>query len=167
MSINSKQKGNDFELKIAKLLTEWSGQKFHRTPASGALHWENDKRVISDIVPPQTIPEWPFSIECKKVETSWEFNTLIEGTSQTIKEHWKQCKSDACEEEMVPLLIFTKNYRDVYAILRKEVCENLEFYPDKCIRLDLCDEHLVIFQLREMLDKISLEHILKNKELLK
>ena len=65
---NPKAKGNEFELKISKMLTEWSGQQFHRTPASGALHWSNDKRVVSDIVPPETLSGWPFSIECKKVE---------------------------------------------------------------------------------------------------
>ena len=61
---NSKAKGNGFELVVAKALTTWSGQKFHRTPASGALHWSNDKRVVSDIVPPQYM-DFPFSIECK------------------------------------------------------------------------------------------------------
>lgn len=165
MPINSKQKGNDFELKVAKRLSEWSGEKFHRTPASGALHWENDKRVVSDIVPPQSLSGWPFSIECKKVETSWEFNTLIEGTSQTIKEHWEQCISDATREEMIPLLVFTKNYRDTYAILETKICEKLEFTPECYIKLHANGQDLLIFRFSEFLETYSLQSLL-NKKLL-
>ena len=66
-----KQKGSEFERKVAKALTDWSGYEFHRTLMSGALHWDNDSRVVSDIVPPESLSGWPFSIECKNVECSW------------------------------------------------------------------------------------------------
>lgn len=115
---NPKAKGNGFERVVAKLLSDWAGVKFMRTPASGAIHNFKDKRVVSDIVPPLSIGKFPFSIECKKVECSWEFSTLLEGTSQTLKQHWKQCTDDATREGLVPLLIFTKNFREIYAMMR-------------------------------------------------
>lgn len=157
---NPKQKGNDHELKVAKLLTEWSGQKFHRTPASGALHWPNDKRVVSDIVPPQTLEGWPFSVECKKVETSWEFNTFIEGTSQTLKEHWKQCCEDAKREEMVPLLVFTKNYRDIYMMVDMKTFDILGVQADH-LELKTWENHVVIMRFSDFLKEISLDELLK------
>ena len=52
---NPKNKGNEFERKVAKMLSEWSGVKFMRTPASGAIHNFKDKRVVSDIVAPLSI----------------------------------------------------------------------------------------------------------------
>lgn len=112
-----KQKGSEFERKVAKMLTEWSGSEFHRTPMSGALHWSNDSRVVSDIVPPESLSGWPFSIECKNVECSWGFDTFINGTSTTLKEHWRQAEGDARSEGMVPMLVFTKNYRDIYLMM--------------------------------------------------
>lgn len=166
MPINSKQKGNDFELKVAKLLTEWSGEKFHRTPASGALHWENDNRVVSDIVPPQTLVGWPFSIECKKVETSWEFNTFIEGTSVTLKEHWKQCYGDAQREQMIPMLVFTKNYRDTYMMITQETFNKLGINPSCFIKVENQEWSLIIMKFTEFLDLVPLK-VLLDKNLLK
>lgn len=123
LPINSKQKGSEFERKVAKLLTEWSGQEFRRTPMSGALHWENDERVISDIVPPLNLG-FPFSIECKKQEVPWDFDFMFKGTS-SIWEFWKQCSRDAQSEGLEPLLIFNKNRRDIYAMMRKDTADIL------------------------------------------
>ena len=116
---NSKNKGNDFERQVAKMLSNWAGVKFMRTPASGAIHNFKDKRVVSDIVSPLSVGNFPFSIECKKVECSWEISAIIEGTSLTIEKHWKQCVDDAAREGLIPLLVFSKNYRNIYGMMRK------------------------------------------------
>src|SRR5699024_11495112 len=63
----SKQKGNAYELKIAKELSKWWGGKFSRVPASGGLHWGSDQRVAGDIIPPVN-SNFPFVVECKKRE---------------------------------------------------------------------------------------------------
>lgn len=127
--VNGKQKGNGFERKVAKKLTEWCGQKFNRTPMSGALRWDNDKRVVSDIVPPQSM-KWPFSVECKCVESSWEFNTLLENTA-TLWKHWEQADSDAQREDMIPMLVFTKNYRNDFVAVYQETFSNLQLGSKK------------------------------------
>ena len=104
---NSKNKGSIFEREVAKALSKWTGHDFHRTPGSGALHWKNDARVVSDIVPPQDYPEWKVSVECKcysKQTYSPDFQSVIDGTS-TLWKHWEQCVNDANREQLVPMLI--------------------------------------------------------------
>lgn len=161
MPINSKQKGSSFELKVAKLLTEWSGQEFHRTPMSGALHWANDNRVISDIVPPQNLVDegWPFSIECKKVESSWELNTFVEGTAQFWK-HWKQCQDDANRESMIPMLVFSKNYRDTYVAITQSTYHTLNLDIQNAAHIQYQDQKLSIFPLKSFLDKLTCQSLI-------
>lgn len=161
MPINSKQKGSSFELKVAKLLTEWSGYEFHRTPMSGALHWANDNRVVSDIVPPQNLVDegWPFSIECKKVESSWELNTFLEGTAQFWK-HWKQCLEDANRENMVPMLIFSKNYREIYVAIQQEIYQSMRVEVQNAAYIQYQDQKLSIFQLKTFLSQVTCEELI-------
>lgn len=167
MPINSKAKGSGFELKIAKMLTKWSGSEFHRTPASGALHWKNDKRVVSDIVPPQEL-DWPFSIECKKVEYSWDFSNIIKGTS-TFWEHWNQANDDANREEMIPMLVFSKNYRDTYVALQVDVFVRLFYKKEKPSYLSVHYVHgsqrhdLAILGFEEFLSMTDLNEIIELK----
>lgn len=161
MPINSKQKGSGFELKVAKLLTEWSGEKFHRTPMSGALHWSNDTRVVSDIVPPQSLVDagWPFSIECKKVESSWEISNFIEGTAIFWK-HWKQCYDDSQREHMVPLLVFNKNYREVYVSMTTDAFTCLEVHLENVVYLECQGWNLVVVKLCDLLNSITCEELI-------
>ena len=152
--INSKAKGSTFERKVAKELSKWSGEEFHRTPMSGALKWSNDKRVISDIVAPNTLLEkgWCVSLEIKNVETSWEFSNLLQGTSLTLNSHWVQCTADAEKEGMTPLLIFTKNYRDTFVMMEKSLFSQLNL--EKVDHLEVHTE--------ETLCILTLENLLKN-----
>lgn len=162
---NPKEKGNNHERKVAKMLSEWAGVKFNRTPMSGALRWGNDRRVVSDIVAPLSIGNWPFSIEAKCVECSWELNTFIEGTSQTLKEHWEQCLLDANREELLPMLVFTKNYRDIFMMITKDVFNQLEIEPESYISVVNKSHDLIIMRFSEFLKLISLD-ILLSKNLL-
>ena len=157
---NPKEKGNDHERKVAKLLSDWSGQKFMRTPMSGAIHNFKDKRVVSDIVAPLSLGNWPFSIECKKVENSWEFSSFIDGTSMTLKDHWKQCCDDAEREDMVPMLVFTKNYRDIFIMITKDTFYQLEIEPESYINLVHKEQDLVIMKFSDLLSSISVEELL-------
>lgn len=169
--VNSKQKGNEFELKVAKLLSAWSGEEFHRTPMSGALHWNNDTRVISDIVPPQHLVDagWPFSCECKKVQYDWDFSSILNGSSMFWK-HWKQCYEDSQREEMIPLLIFSKNYREIYAVMPKTVFDQLQldngdWCPYMIIQNGLHSggHNLVVFALKQFLESITCDEIIERK----
>lgn len=158
---NPKNKGNAFERGVAKQLSEWAGVKFMRTPSSGAIHNFNDKRVVSDIVPPLSIGNFPFSIECKNVMCNWEFSTFLEDTSVTLKNHWKQCEDDANREGLFPMLIFTKNFRDSYVMIRcseyrtfnKEIIPRIEFIND--------NKELTIINFKKFLESVTVEEVLK------
>lgn len=153
---NPKVKGNGFERQVAKLLSDWAGVKFMRTPASGAIHNFKDKRVVSDIVPPLSVGNFPFSIECKKVECSWELSVLLGGTSQTIQKHWKQCVDDANQENLAPLLIFSKNFRDIYGVMRRVDWVTAKVDVTPRLELEVGDGFpLVIFRLKDFLSAIS------------
>ena len=153
--VKGKQKGNEFELKVAKMLTEWSGCEFHRTPASGALHWPNDARVVSDIVPPMELMEkgWPFSVECKKVEYDWNMISILQGKTEFWK-HWEQCRGDAERENLVPLLVFSKNFHPICAAMQSSVFTALEVDVDHLTihRSDCCLDVVVLSDLLEVID---------------
>lgn len=159
--INSKQKGNDFELKIAKMLSKWAQEDFHRTPGSGALHWKNDTRVVSDIVPCQHLVDsgWPLSIECKKVEYPWEFSAFMEGTAQFWK-HWQQAEDDANSEHMIPLLVFSKNRRDVFTAMQLVVYNHLGINGIDTIHMSCNNHELVIMRLSDLLEAVTCDQIL-------
>lgn len=117
---NGRTKGNSFERLVAKLLSNWWDEEFHRTPSSGGLHWKRDNRVTGDVVTPEN-SNFPFSIECKKVE-GWNFEQLLKDTGE-IKSWWCQCFKDSEEVGKIPLLIFSKNRSPIYYMTTKEVAE--------------------------------------------
>ena len=161
---NPKNKGNEFERKVVKMLSDWAGVKFMRTPSSGAIHNFKDKRGVSDIVAPLSIGNFPFSIECKNVECSWELSALLEGTSQTINKHWQQCSDDAAREELIPLLVFTKNFREVYAIMDFAVW--LTFPSEWVVSIPslvltkIWEYPLIVFKLQTFLEKVSINNLM-------
>jgi hypothetical protein len=120
MPINSKAKGSEFERKVAKLLSKWWKEQFHRTPMSGGLHWKEDNRVAGDIVtPPNSV--YPFTTECKKRE-EWEFEQIIKGTGE-VEKWWTQAITDGERVGLKPLLIFSKNFAPSYLMM---YCEDFD-----------------------------------------
>lgn len=110
----SKNKGSNYELTIAKILTKWWGAPFHRVPASGGLHWSSSMNVAGDIV---TIPEagFPFVVECKKREEWTLENAFL--NNKDIKSWWAQVVGDARETGKIPILIFSRNRAEDFVML--------------------------------------------------
>lgn len=112
--INSRNKGAEYERKIAKVLGLWWDEDFNRTPMSGGLQWKEDNRVTGDIVtPPDSV--FPFVIECKKRE-EWTFEQLLKGTGE-IESWWEQVTRDCDKVSLRPFLIFSKNFAPDYGML--------------------------------------------------
>lgn len=112
--INSKNKGAEYERKIAKALGSWWGEQFQRTPASGGLQWKKDNRVTGDIVtPPDSV--FPFTIECKKRE-GWSLEQFLKNTGE-MEEWWTQCVRDAKKIDKKPMVIFSKNFDTDYILM--------------------------------------------------
>ena len=72
---NSKKKGDAFERKTAKILGEWWGEKFNRSPQSGGASWASDNNAVGDIVTP-TGSNFPLVIECKHRE-NWLIDNVL------------------------------------------------------------------------------------------
>lgn len=166
MPVNGRDKGKSFELKVAHTLSDWTGQEFHRTPASGALRWKNNKQVVSDIVPPPAM-DWIVSIECKCVEYPWELDKLLTHKSLFWK-HWGQCTGDADRENMVPMMVFSKAYHDVMCAMRRDDFQMLEGAVPSYIELrDFTNKcHVAIFRLNDLTAAMTAEKFIKNLRLL-
>lgn len=99
-----RNKGNSYELKIAKLLTAWSGVSFTRTPSSGAFgstHGFNTGDIMTQD------PDWLFSLELKNHE-SWEFQYIFLSQGE-IPSFWEQSLGDALASQKVPMVVLHKN----------------------------------------------------------
>lgn len=115
--VNSKAKGSEYERKIARLLSEYWGEEFHRTPMSGGLHWKDDNRVAGDIVTPPT-SIYPWTTECKKRQ-EWGFEQVLKGTGE-VESWWKQSERDGERVGLRPLVIFAKNFSPNYMMFAYE-----------------------------------------------
>lgn len=120
--INSRAKGNKYELKITDILDQWWTGRLHkadervfrRTPLSGGY----DRRLFpSDLITPE---EFPFGIECKNRE-SWSFENFLGGSNSLIS--WLTLEEDKTGKDV--LLIFTKKYADDYVMLRTHIWNRL------------------------------------------
>jgi hypothetical protein len=107
-----KKKGNAHETAVAKLLTEWAGEPFHRMPTSGALRWHGELWTFGDIVPPE---DFHLVIECKH-HADVSIDTLFNEKNK-ICEWWReQAVPDAerCDMSLEintePWLVFKRNY---------------------------------------------------------
>lgn len=123
--INSKAKGSDYERKIAKLLSDWFGEEFHRVPASGGLRWGTDNRVVGDIT---TSPDskFPFTVECKKRE-GWDFEQVLKGTGE-VEQWWEQSSRDGERASLLPIVIFSKNFAPNYLMMEQEVFDKILYH---------------------------------------
>lgn len=115
--MSSKQKGNTYERKTAKVLGDWWGYEFYRTPSSGGLHgWSSDLNVAGDIV---TSPEseFPFVVECKNRESGgWTLESIVLD-KHDIKNWWEQCVQDARRVNKTPVLVFTRNRAEDFVMM--------------------------------------------------
>ncbi len=114
----SKQKGSGYERRIAKILGEWWGEPFRRTPNSGGWDKQVDDGSVmatGDIIPPHG-SAWPFSVECKNQE-GWTLEAIMSGRCVRFLKWWEQCRKDARTVEKLPLLIFTRNRQPDFAAI--------------------------------------------------
>lgn len=165
--INSRAKGAEYERKTAKVLGEWWGEDFNRTPASGGLQWGDDNRVTGDIVTPVD-SVFPFVIECKKRE-EWDFSQLLRDTGE-MEEWWEQVIRDSEKVSLRPFLIFSRNYlpdfgmmkaTDFFSMMDESVPEGLNFFT----LAKTGYEDRVTFILEEFIEFVPKATIIRNYKL--
>lgn len=112
--VNGRTKGANYERKIAKLLSSWSGIPLRRTPMSGGWS-EGHPEVSGDIVSVEPDKPFAYHVECKNNE-SWAWEATLKGKGP-VYEWWKQATSQ-CPLHKSPWLIFSKAYRDDWLMMR-------------------------------------------------
>ena len=102
--MNSKRKGNRFELAVSKWLTLWSGYKFQRTPYSGANHF--NRELASDIMcaDPKHQFRCKISVECKSYKDIKFEHILLGNKGSDINKFWAQASMDAKRAHKAPIL---------------------------------------------------------------
>jgi len=131
-----KQKGNSFENKVAKMLSEWisSGENkdlFCRSPASGAKATINFKLgemysdQAGDIIATGEKGFFltkVFFLECKHYQ-NLNIDGIVYGTKSGITEFWTKAYKEAKEHNKFPMLIARQNNKPIILGLNKQGIE--------------------------------------------
>ncbi len=131
--IDSRRKGAENEVIVAKLFTSWVGEPFQRVPSSGGLRWADGRGVTGDLVPPVGSP-FPFLVETKhlkkvhlpnKLSARSRLLTLYEQPVRDVL----RLATEKNEPMKIPLALFRENYQEkgvYYALLPEYVAAKLD-----------------------------------------
>ena len=108
-AFQSRLKGNRNEVILAKLLSDWTGVKFQRTPRSGGIH-ALAEFCCGDVMCVSREFIFPFSVETKhyKVIGSPNGGMFFRKNSKMLK-FWKQAQADADRSKKKPMLLARQN----------------------------------------------------------
>lgn len=124
MGTSSKDKGNAWELEVAKFLEENFEGKFSRVPRSGAMfggeNAENAEGERSDVVEILsgdiiTPKEFPFTIEAKHYD-DFKFSHLLQGENKLLDGWICDVQKDAELAKRLPMIMAKFSYIGSYAI---------------------------------------------------
>lgn len=124
MGTSSKDKGNAWELEVAKFLEENFEGKFSRVPRSGAMfggeNAENAQGERSDVVEILsgdiiTPKEFPFTIEAKHYD-DFKFSHLLQGENKLLDGWICDVQKDADLAKRLPMIMAKFSYIGSYAI---------------------------------------------------
>jgi hypothetical protein len=172
---NSKKKGNRFELKVSKWLTEWTGYKFQRTPYSGANHI--NKELASDIMcsDPKHQHRCRISVECKSYKEIKFEHVLLGNKGSDINRFWEQAKGDAQRSNKVPILCMRYNSMprdDFFFVVSSKMADILKPVSKKAPYMVLGlgnGDNLIVFMASKIMKEVSYKefHKLAKKTLSK
>lgn len=161
MPVNSRRKGQAAERKLVKLFEAWWGEKFFRTPGSGAFATRGFmgvdlSQMAGDLVTPDIT--FPFCVESKKVE-GWTLEQMLTSTKTKMHEWWDQAVRET-PANRIPLLVFTKNHAPLYAMMtiqdvERVLTSNYRNCLPNCLEAVIDSQRVVIF---------SLEHLFKTSK---
>ena len=117
--VNSRNKGQSFERKIATMLnSKFQTKEFSRSPGSGAFATTHNipehLKLYGDLITPK---DFKFCIECKKGYNKENLCSLFNKRSDL----WKfidQCEKDSQKCNKEPLVIFQQDRQKILAIVR-------------------------------------------------
>jgi hypothetical protein len=152
-----------FERSIAKMLGEWWGCTFRRTPSSGAWSKQGQSRFSKgldaagdfhgDIVAP---PEahFPFSVECKCYKEVELYKALY-GKSNVF-DWWQQCLGDSKRVHKLGMLVVKENGKGPLVILSLSSYLKLKLADVHIPSIDLTRDHrhLFVYDLKLFLQEV-------------
>lgn len=160
--INQKAKGNRNELKVTKLISDWTGHEFTRVPRSGGLRWKNRMDICGDVISADPEFKCVFNIETKHVK-SLGLNSPILRKNSVVLTYFRQAARDAASAGKIPFLMVRQNgmEKDHYHIF----LQANNFYQVKALKelgaqfISETDNHeaLIGFDSRKLLSKVSYE----------
>lgn len=109
MAINSRRKGAKAEREAAKVLKQWTGKTFAKTPASGGLNWKKSN-VAGDVVCTKEGHYFPFCVEVK-AHAKIDFAHLLQPGIKNVDilDFWNQANRDALKANKEPMVMMRYN----------------------------------------------------------
>lgn len=143
--INSKNKGNTFQRKIAKMLNEKFGTTdFAPTPGSGAFATTHNLpkhlQIYGDLITPL---KFKYVIECKKGYNKENLGSFFDPKSE-LQSFWKQCCRDADKAGKAPLVIFQQDRKNILVMVRSAIGARplVQIYGDFACDITTLEEFL-------------------------
>lgn len=156
--LNSKNKGNTFQRKVAQMFNEHFGtDQFAPTPGSGAFATTHSLpkhlQIYGDLITPQN---FCFVLECKKGYNNENIGSTFSKKS-LITEALQQADRDAKKCAKIPMVVFQQDRKDILCIIpykkfHAPFLNNLSYY------ISLKNEYLII-KLKELLNLYPQEAI--------
>lgn len=129
MTKSSKDKGNAWELELAKILEDNFEGKFSRTPRSGAIFGgsnaekaEGEREDVVEILSGDLITpkDFPFLVEAKHYE-DFKFSQVINGQNKEFDGWIDQASTDAGRCSKLPMIFCKINYIGIYCIFEYKI----------------------------------------------
>lgn len=154
--INSRDKGARGEQQVCKLLKEWWGSDFARTPSSGGFKtkkFREDWNAEGDIVTPDDT--FAFSVEVKWQE-DWTLDQILTSPKTKLWDWWEQAKQETAEDKQT-MLVFKKNRQPYFVMLRETFLNDkyqIDFIKSSPIRVtDRQGESAYIRRFEDLLEE--------------
>jgi hypothetical protein len=128
--VNSKAKGNRWELELSKILSDAFGGEFRRVPQSGGFmggfnRSRNEniradaKEILSgDLIAPQG---FFFVVEAKHHKDEPKFHQILAGESKKLDEWIRQSEEEAKASMKEPMIVFKVDRQGAFAVLNNNV----------------------------------------------
>lgn len=173
--MNSKNKGNRFERKIARFFTKWTGYKFERNRA-GSGAWHSNKDSTSDLTctDERHAHRCKISIECKNYKEIKFEHLLLGNKGCDILKFWEQASKDAKRANKVPILCMRYNSipsEEFFFVVGKDL-SSVFYKPlfDKAnimvIDVPKIDEILYVFMASDILKNVNYKLVHKQAKLI-
>lgn len=121
--INSKKKGNKFELDVAKLLnSRFDTKEFERSPNSGAYATTHNLpehlKLYGDLITPLL---FKYTIECKKGYNDISFYHFLNNDSPLFWDLVTQSEKDSEQSNKPMLLVIKQDRKKILAVIKEDL----------------------------------------------